>query len=50
MNEFTGTDLIGDGTSPITLRLHASRDGNLNFELEDGDPNAGGQAFVVNKP
>ncbi len=49
VNEFTGTDLIGDGTSPITLRLHASRDGNLNFELEDGDPNAGGQAFVVNK-
>ena len=32
--EYLGTDMIGDGTSPVTMRVYAEQDGNLNLELE----------------
>ena len=34
MSEYPGTDLIGDGTDPITMRVFADQDGDLNLELE----------------
>ena len=29
MSEYPGTDLIGDGTDPITMRVFADQDGDL---------------------
>ena len=34
MSEYPGTDLIGDGSQPITMRVFADQDGDLNLELE----------------
>lgn len=31
---YVGTDLIGDGTAAVTMKVHASDAGNLSFELE----------------
>ena len=41
---YLGTDMIGNGTSPITMRVYAEQDGNLNLELE-----APGQAYIMNQ-
>ena len=31
---YVGTDLIGDGSAAVTMKVHASGAGNLSFELE----------------
>jgi hypothetical protein len=40
--EYVDSDLIGDGSAPVTMRVYADQDGNLNFELE-----ADGQTSVI---
>ena len=49
IDEYQDSDLLGDGSQAITMRVYANQDGNLNLELEDGDPNAGGSAAIVNQ-
>ena len=40
--EYSESNLIGDGSAPITMRVFADQDGNLNLELE-----ADGQASYI---
>jgi hypothetical protein len=42
VSEYVDSDLIGDGSAPVTMRVYADQDGNLNFELE-----ADGQTPVI---
>jgi 1,4-alpha-glucan branching enzyme len=42
VSEYVDSDLIGDGSAPVTMRVFADQDGNLNFELE-----ADGQTPVI---
>jgi hypothetical protein len=37
VSEYVDSDLIGDGSAPVTMRVYADQDGNLNFELEADD-------------
>jgi Ca2+-binding RTX toxin-like protein len=46
MNEYPGTDLIGDGSQPITMRVLADQAGNLNLELEAD----GATPYIMNLP
>ena len=34
VSEYPGTDMIGDGSDPITMRVYAEQDGNFRLELE----------------
>ena len=45
VNEYSGSDLIGDGSEAITMRVYALEDGDLNLELEA----TGETAFIVNE-
>ena len=46
MNEYPGTDLIGDGSQPITMRVFADQAGDLNLELEAD----GAAPYIMNLP
>ena len=47
-NELTGSDLIGDGTDPITMRVYAEQAGSLSLELWVGI--AGTGPYTVTQP
>ena len=34
VSEYPGTDMIGDGSDPVTMRVYAEQDGNFRLELE----------------
>ena len=48
-NAFTGSDLIGDGTAPITMRVYAEQAGTLSLELESAGATAFKQVVSVNQ-
>ena len=45
VDEYVGSDMIGDGSEAITMRVYAAQDGNLNLELEAN----GETAYIVNE-
>jgi hypothetical protein len=47
MSAYTGSDLIGDGTEPITMRVYAEQDGTLSLELEATGATAFKQVVTV---